>query len=60
MEVKLMDDKKDAKHIYSKRVTPSSRNGFHGLYIFPLGCKFPHLFEKAGLYTFTIFLVSNT
>ncbi|KAJ9680038.1 hypothetical protein PVL29_021800 [Vitis rotundifolia] len=60
MEVKLMDGTKDTKHIYSKRVTPSSRNGFHGLYIFPLGCKFPQLFQKAGVYTFTVFLKDSS
>ena len=58
MEVKYRDE--DAHHIYSGRVTPSSRKGFHGLYIFPLGCKFPELFQKAGLYTFSFSLVSNT
>lgn len=56
MEVKF----EDAHHIYSGCVTPSSRKGFHGLYIFPLGCKFPELFRKAGLYTFKFSLVSNT
>lgn len=60
MEVKLMDGTKDTKHIYSKCVTPSSRNGFHGLYIFPLGCKFPQLFQKAGVYTFTVFLKGSS
>ncbi|KAF5442725.1 hypothetical protein F2P56_035352 [Juglans regia] len=43
-------------HIYSKRITPSSRKGFHGLYIFPLGSKFPDLFQKAGVYTFSFYV----
>ncbi|KAF3955648.1 hypothetical protein CMV_019149 [Castanea mollissima] len=41
-------------------VTPSSRKGFHGLYIFTLGCKFPELFQKAGLYTFKFSLKDST
>lgn len=63
MEVKFRkeaEDLQDCHHIYSVRVTPSSRKGFHGLYIFPLGCKFPELFRKAGVYMFSFSLVSNT
>lgn len=62
MEVKFTEaeDLQDARHIYSRRVTPSSRKGFHGLYIFPLGCKFPDLFQKAGVYKFLFSLVCNT
>lgn len=48
-EVKSQDD----QHIYSGRSAPSSLKGFHGLYIFSLGCRFPKLFENAGVYTFT-------
>ena len=62
MEIKFLKEAEhpdDAHHIYSGCVTPSSRKGFHGLYIFPLGCKFPELFQKAGLYTFKFSLVSN-
>lgn len=58
MEVKYRDE--DTHHIYSGRVTPSSRKGLHGLYIFPLGCKFPELFQKAGLYTFSFSLKGST
>ncbi|KAM4068715.1 hypothetical protein ACB094_12G034100 [Castanea mollissima] len=62
MEVKFEEAEhpEDAHHIYSGCVTPSSRKGFHGLYIFPLGCKFPELFRKAGLYTFKFSLKDST
>ncbi|XP_039016279.1 structural maintenance of chromosomes flexible hinge domain-containing protein GMI1-like [Hibiscus syriacus] len=43
----------DVELIYSVRIAPSSFKGFHGLYMFPLGVKFPHLFQKAGAYTFS-------
>ena len=46
-------------HIFSSRIAPSSHKGFNGLYIFSLGCKFPNLFEEAGLYTFLFTLVSD-
>ncbi|XP_026403725.1 structural maintenance of chromosomes flexible hinge domain-containing protein GMI1-like isoform X2 [Papaver somniferum] len=55
MEVKCIATYKnlcDEKHIYSERVRPSSNEGFHGLYIFSLGSKFPGLFSAAGAYTF--------
>jgi hypothetical protein len=63
MEVKFrkeVEDLQDCRHIYSVRITPSSRKGFHGLYIFPLGCKFPELFQKAGVYMFSFSVVSIT
>lgn len=62
MEVKFTEaeDLQDARHIYSRRVTTSSRKGFHGLYIFPLGCKFPDLFQKAGVYKFLFSLSDST
>ncbi|XVF10079.1 hypothetical protein REPUB_Repub07fG0152300 [Reevesia pubescens] len=58
MEVKFRKTKndQDVKHICSLRITPSSCKGFHGLYIFSLGCKFPHLFQEAGAYTFSFFI----
>ncbi|KAK9036637.1 hypothetical protein V6N11_078631 [Hibiscus sabdariffa] len=37
------------------RIAPSSCEGFHGLYKFPLGVNHPHLFQKAGAYTFSFF-----
>ncbi|XP_039056960.1 structural maintenance of chromosomes flexible hinge domain-containing protein GMI1-like isoform X2 [Hibiscus syriacus] len=43
----------DFVHIYSVRIAPSSFKGFHGLYMFSLGVKFRHLFQKAGAYTFS-------
>ncbi|PPD70197.1 hypothetical protein GOBAR_DD32911 [Gossypium barbadense] len=47
------ENHRDAKHINSLRIAPSSFKGFHGLYKFPLGVKLPHLFQKAGAYTFS-------
>ncbi|KAK3034710.1 hypothetical protein RJ639_032663, partial [Escallonia herrerae] len=43
------------QHIFSTRITPSTRNGIHGLYVFPLRCKFPQ-FQKAGVYQFSFSL----
>lgn len=48
-----------ADHIYSKRVAPSCHKGLNGLYIFPLGQKFPKLFRRPGVYRFLFSLVSN-
>ncbi|KAJ7965338.1 Protein defective in meristem silencing 3 [Quillaja saponaria] len=59
MEMKFMNEGKDrqeAAHRYSCRVTPSSCKAFHGLYVFPLGCKFPDLFKRAGVYLFSFSL----
>ncbi|XVF53392.1 hypothetical protein PTKIN_Ptkin05aG0095700 [Pterospermum kingtungense] len=54
MEVKFSRTKKhQAKHVCSVRIAPSSCKGIHGLYIFPIGCEFPRLFQKAGVYTFS-------
>ena len=50
---------KDENHIYSARVSPSSRKGFHGLYIFPLICKSMQLFQRSGFYTFSFSIVSS-
>lgn len=61
MEVKFKKTKKHREvHICSFCIGPSSCEGFHGLYIFPVGCKFPHLFQKAGVYTFLFSTVSNS
>ncbi|XWS37991.1 hypothetical protein CRYUN_Cryun19dG0092200 [Craigia yunnanensis] len=55
MEVKFSKTKKrqDVTHIFSLHIAPSSCKGFHGLYKFPVGCKYPHLFQEAGVYTFS-------
>lgn len=50
---------KDENHIYSARISPSSRKGFHGLYIFPLICKSLQLFQRSGFYTFSFSIVSS-
>ncbi|KAL0890595.1 hypothetical protein Bca101_014578 [Brassica carinata] len=50
---------KAAQPLYSERCFPAIRGGFHGLYIFPLESKFPHLFKKAGTYIFS-FSVGNS
>ena len=62
LEVKFSGGKKDlqvTEHVYSVRIPPSSHEGIHGIYVFQLGCKFPHLFQKAGVYTFSFSLVSS-
>ncbi|OVA08215.1 zinc finger protein [Macleaya cordata] len=51
-------DPHDGKRIYSESVRPSLCKGFHGLYIFSLGSKFPKLFNGAGAYKFTFSVVS--
>lgn len=61
LEVKFTakdEDLSHCDHIYSTRIQCSSRNGINGLYIFPLGRKFPKLFQKAGVYIFSFFSVS--
>ncbi|THG10123.1 hypothetical protein TEA_027988 [Camellia sinensis var. sinensis] len=60
IKIKFRDDDKsvlDVQHVYSGLTTPSSHKGLHGLYIFPLGCKFPSVFQKAGVYTFSLSIV---
>lgn len=65
MEVELQGnnmksgDKNGAKALYSHRSFPTSRGGFHGLYVFPLKSKIPNLFKKAGVYNFSFSIVSN-
>ncbi|XP_057951572.1 structural maintenance of chromosomes flexible hinge domain-containing protein GMI1 isoform X2 [Malania oleifera] len=63
VEIKFINEAMDipekAHHIYSGHIAPSSRKGFHGLYILPLGSKLPNLFQKAGVYTFS-FYVKNS
>ncbi|XP_043816102.1 structural maintenance of chromosomes flexible hinge domain-containing protein GMI1 isoform X2 [Manihot esculenta] len=49
-----------ADHIYSKRVAPSCHKGLNGLYIFPLGQKFPKLFRRPGVYRFLFSLVGSS
>ncbi|CAN1250771.1 Structural maintenance of chromosomes flexible hinge domain-containing protein GMI1 [Linum perenne] len=39
-------------HLYSALVSPTSRNGFNGLYVFAPTDKLQDLFKKAGMYTF--------
>lgn len=61
MEIEYNGEGKDCQQhhpIHAEHVRPSSRKGLGGLYIFPLGCKFPQLFHKAGVYKFC-FSVSN-
>ncbi|KAJ4867401.1 gamma-irradiation and mitomycin c induced 1 [Raphanus sativus] len=50
---------KNAKPLYSDRCFPTILGGFHGLYVFKLESKFPHLFKKAGTYIFS-FSVGNS
>ncbi|KAL9250225.1 Structural maintenance of chromosomes flexible hinge domain-containing protein [Drosera capensis] len=42
--------------IFSCSVSNTSRNGFPGLYTFPLGTKIPDLFRRAGEYIFSFSL----
>ncbi|CAF2016215.1 unnamed protein product [Brassica oleracea var. botrytis] len=58
MEVELQGTQmksreKNAKPLYSDRCFPTNRGGLHGLYIFQLESKIPHLFKKAGTYIFS-------
>lgn len=50
---------KNAKPLYSDRCFPTILGGFHGLYVFKLESKFPHLFKKAGTYIFSFSVVSK-
>ncbi|CAH2044292.1 unnamed protein product [Thlaspi arvense] len=65
LEVELTKDKnmksreKNTQPMYSVRSLPTSRGGFHGLYIFPLESKFPNMFKKAGTYNLC-FSVGNS
>ncbi|KAL8538004.1 hypothetical protein ACS0TY_000091 [Phlomoides rotata] len=59
LEIKYRADEKrkgEFDHIYSARVSPSSHQGLHGIYLFPLRMKRPLLFKKAGFFTFSFFL----
>ncbi|XP_058100475.1 structural maintenance of chromosomes flexible hinge domain-containing protein GMI1-like isoform X2 [Magnolia sinica] len=63
MEVKCIDGSKDnneCEPVCAERVKPSSRSGLSGLYIFPLGCKFPSLFRKAGIYKFSFSICTGS
>ncbi|XP_010519435.1 PREDICTED: uncharacterized protein LOC104798901 isoform X2 [Tarenaya hassleriana] len=58
MEIKLVNgtgksSNKNVQHVFSQRVSHSSRKTVHGLYFFSLGSKFPDLFKKAGIYMFS-------
>ncbi|KAL8049446.1 hypothetical protein ABFX02_06G021100 [Erythranthe guttata] len=46
----------ESDHIYSVIIPPSSHQGLHGLYVFPVKSKQPLLFQKAGFYTFSFAL----
>ncbi|KAK4277570.1 hypothetical protein QN277_015548 [Acacia crassicarpa] len=46
--------------ILSERISPGDYKGFNGLYFFPLGCKFPDLFHKAGSYLFSFSLIQSS
>ncbi|KAK6936673.1 hypothetical protein RJ641_033703 [Dillenia turbinata] len=62
MEVKYKAENKklpDIKNIWSVRLAPSSRKGFDGLYIFPVGGRWPKIFQKSGVYIFSFSLVGN-
>lgn len=64
MEVEFQDTDikskdKNTKLLYSHHCLPTSRSGFHGLYIFPLESKLPNMFNKAGIYIFCFSIVSN-
>ncbi|XP_052192848.1 structural maintenance of chromosomes flexible hinge domain-containing protein GMI1 [Diospyros lotus] len=59
MQIKFRDifkSDQDFIDLYSVYVSPSSRKGLYGLYIFSVGCKFAHIFQKAGVYIFSFFL----
>ncbi|XP_062120131.1 structural maintenance of chromosomes flexible hinge domain-containing protein GMI1-like isoform X2 [Humulus lupulus] len=65
LEVKFIGEEKDPQkheHVLSKRVSPSSNHGVHGIYVFPLRCKLkhPHLFQKAGVYKFSFSLIDSS
>lgn len=65
MVVKLLDPNmkssdKNVKLVCSQRMFPTAHKGISGLYIFSLGSKFPNLFKKAGTYSFSFSIVSNS
>lgn len=63
MEVGFIGERNNLQkgiNIYTARVPPTSRKGYHGLYIFEFGCKLPNFFQKAGKYRFSFHLVSDT
>ncbi|ESQ31967.1 hypothetical protein EUTSA_v10003513mg [Eutrema salsugineum] len=55
----MKSKEKNAEPLYTDCSFPTSRGGFHGLYIFPLESKFPTMFKKAGTYNFS-FSVGNS
>ncbi|KAI4307104.1 hypothetical protein L6164_030326 [Bauhinia variegata] len=56
MEIKFKDGDCE-RNVHTATVSPSSYKGLNGLYFFPLGCQFPHLFQKAGVYIFSFSLM---
>ncbi|XP_062114792.1 structural maintenance of chromosomes flexible hinge domain-containing protein GMI1-like isoform X1 [Humulus lupulus] len=55
-----MKDPQKLNHVYTKRVSPSSDHVIHGIYVFPIGSKFPCLFREAGVYTFSFSLTDSS
>ncbi|XP_062113561.1 structural maintenance of chromosomes flexible hinge domain-containing protein GMI1-like [Humulus lupulus] len=55
-----MKDPQKLNHVYTKRVSPSSDHGIHGIYVFPIGSKFPCLFREVGVYTFSFSLTDSS
>ena len=61
IEVKFRSEDKNLRavdHIYSGCAKPSALKGIHGFYVFTLGNKCLNMFQKAGVYTFSLSLVS--
>ncbi|XP_020260152.1 uncharacterized protein LOC109836607 isoform X1 [Asparagus officinalis] len=60
MEVRLVCGGKGSPGgdlVFAQRIKPSLRNGFHGLYIFPLRPRKAKLFCKSGVYIFSFSVV---
>ncbi|XP_028806664.1 structural maintenance of chromosomes flexible hinge domain-containing protein GMI1 [Neltuma alba] len=61
MEVKFKDEGQNSQDvILSERISPGAHKGLNGLYFFPLGCKLPNLFHKAGAYVFSFSLIQSS
>ncbi|CAI0397449.1 unnamed protein product [Linum tenue] len=62
MVIKFSSNRKEraTQHIYSSRVSPTSRKGLSGLYIFQLTDKRQDLFQRAGMYTFSFSLTDSS
>lgn len=59
IDIIYRDENTNSNTIFSHQIRPSSRRGFHGLYILPLRAELPELFRKAGHYTFSFSLVNR-